>query len=170
MNSESVYILGETAAEEPLTGRESCQQVAIALVSQARRSLCLWSRDLERRVYDCPEFITAVRLLACRSRFSLVRLLVHDPKAVTQQGHRLLELARRLSSRIELRQVAADYQDYAASFLTVDEMGLILRPSAERYEGFFSFKAPVKAREQNHFFNEVWDKSQPHPEFRRLSS
>lgn len=169
MDNESPYILGETAAEWPLTGHEVCQQVAIDLVAQARRSLCLWSRDLERRVYDCPEFITAVRILACRSRFSSVRLLVHDPKAVTQHGHRLLELARRLSSRIELRQVATDYQEYAAAFLIVDEMGLMLRPNAERYEGFFSFKTPLKAREQHHFFNEAWDKSQPHPEFRQLS-
>ncbi len=80
----------------------------------------------------------------------------------------MIELSRRLSSSIEIRQPHEDYLHYNEAFLIADECGLIHREFADRYEGNANFYAPIEAQRKLDFFTEVWERSQVHPEFRRL--
>ena len=85
-----------------------------------------------------------------------------------EKNHRLIELGRKLSSSIEFRQPHQDYQHFNAACLIADRCGLIHRSLADRFEGTANFYAPVAARRELDFFTEVWERSESHPEFRRL--
>lgn len=160
--------LGEDAREIRLSTREDNRRVAAALALQATRTLELFSHDLEPELYDQPDFLEAVRLLALRSPRVRIRILLQDAGRAVRDGHRLVELMRRLSSFIEIRQPHHDYQDHPEAFLIVDGTGLLHRRMADRYEGLAGFRMPLRARELGNLFDEIWQRSEPHPDLRRL--
>ena len=76
---------------------------------------------------------------------------------------------RQLPSRIELRRPHPDYVDHSENFLVVDRIGYIQRELYTRYEGTTDFYAPLEAQRLEDFFSDVWERSEPDSELRRLS-
>jgi len=95
-------------------------------------------------------------------------VLVQDPVSAIKRNNRFIELARKFSSSIEIRQPNEDYHNYNEAFLLADNCGIIHRTLADRNEGTANFHDPVKADRLLRFFTEVWDRSEAHPELRRL--
>lgn len=145
------------------------RRAAAILAAGARRTLALFTRDMEQTIYDTTEFATAVQQLALRSRFSRIRIAVVDPLPAIKDGHRLIELGRRLGSFIEFRRSAAEHATLADTFLIADESGLLYRPLASRYEGYMDTDDPHAARTHLHAFEAIWELAEPETEFRRLS-
>lgn len=160
--------LGESDQPINVDRSEECAQVMLALAQQAQQSLRLWSHDLDPRLIDNSEFVQAVRELATRNARTEVKVLVLDPDRIVKQGHRLIELARRLPSSIEIRKIMEDYAQSVQAFMVVDGRGVLYRDLADRFEGMANFNAPLRARELTKLFEEVWEKSQQFAEFRRL--
>jgi len=144
------------------------RQAAVMVAASARRDLVLLTRDLEPLLYDKDEFISAVQTLATRSRFSRIRVVTIDPGPSIRAGHRLIGLAQRFSSYIEIRRAGEAHTGLAESFLVADESGLLYRPIATRYEGFADAHAPLEARLHLKEFEGIWEQAEPDPEFRRL--
>lgn len=161
-------VLGETAGEMLLEGRESLRLAALALLRQARDSLELFSWDLEAPVYDGQAFHDAASELARRSRHSRIRILVQSSRRAAQDGHALVRLARRLPSHVEIRKPHKDFEPLRHGFLLADARGMLYRPSPELFEATVDFAAPEAAGDQRAFFDEVWEQSQADTELRRL--
>jgi len=151
----------------PLTSAGDNRVAALQIAQSARRSLALLSVDLDPFIYDEEPFLAAVRQLATSSRYASIRILVQDSARVVREGHRLVELARRLSSFIELRKPHADYQNLAETFLIADEHSVLYRTLASRFEGIAG-RDPMLAREKLKLFNQIWGKSEPDQELRGL--
>jgi hypothetical protein len=164
----SEYNLGEHSSDIAIESSEDNQAAATRLVSQAGRSLDIFSRDLEPRIYDNMEFADAVRSLAVKTRDMHVRILVIDPDFIIKHGHRLIELARRLTSHMEIRKVHEDYCNNPEAFLVVDNRGLLHRKLASRYEAIVNFNNPMAATERHNQFSEMWDRSKQYMDFKRL--
>ncbi len=162
-------ILGETSFPIDVTTKEANGVAAQALVRQAKRSLYIHSRDLDHTVYDNRLFVEAVKNLATSSRFATVRILIQDSRKVVNTGHRLVDLAYRLSTAIKIRKPDAQFRDFNGAFLVVDDVGYLHRRVADRYEGIVNFNGPDKVAELIKYFRLVWEKSQPDPRIRRLS-
>ena len=160
--------LGVSDLEIDLATRAETQHATDLMTGQAQFSLDIFSRALDPLLYDRPAFIEAVTALCRRNRKCRMRLLVQEPLAAVRRSPRFLELSRKLSSSIEIREPHRDYQHFNEAFLIVDECGLIHQGFADRYEGTANFYAPIEARRKLGFFTEVWDRSAVHPEFRRL--
>lgn len=162
------FKLGETAQTVPIETLADCAEVTLALARQATRSLHIFSRDLDARLYDTEPFLEAVRQLAIRGRFSEIRILVQNTDRAIKYGHRLIELARHLSSYILIRAAHPEFRDYNQAFLVADEVGFLQRGLADRFEGKANFYDPLDARELLRFFTKVWDASSHDPELQRL--
>ncbi len=174
MNSEENFRrftelrLGVSQLEIELHQRDETRHATTLMVAQCAESLEIFSRDLDAPLYDQADFLQALGALCRHHHNARVRLLVQQPLVAVRRAQRLIELARRLSSSIELRQPHADYHHHNEAFLVADRCGLIHRPLADRYEGSANFNHPVHAARALEFFREVWDRSETHPEFRRL--
>ena len=101
-------------------------------------------------------------------RDSLLYILLRDGRSAVQNGHRLIELSRRLSSRIEIRRPADEYLDFNETFLLADDCGYLHRTRDTRYEGTASFNNPAATLRLKRYFMEAWECSQPDVEMRRL--
>lgn len=164
----SSYTLGEHTDDIVIDSSEDNQAAALHLVNQGGRSLDIFSRDLEPRIYDIPEFIDAVRSLAIKTRDMRVRILVIDPDFIIKHGHRLVELARRLTSHMEIRKLHEDYCNNPEAYLVVDNRGVLHRKLATRYEAVVNFNKPITATELYNQFTEMWERSKQYMDFKRL--
>lgn len=154
--------LFETARAEEL-GR-----VLLELAQQARRTLDLVSRHLDPPLYDREDFVDAVKQLVLGSSRARVRLLVLDPAPVVTHGHRLVPLAQRLSSYVELRVPAPEHREFNEAWLVADKDGYAHRRFSDRYEASCNFHDPRLATHLTNRFDELWQRAQPDPNLRRL--
>jgi hypothetical protein len=161
-------ILGESAQHVVFDSRAENRSLAAAMAAQATRTIDLFSPDLEFTVYDSREFIDAITRLAIRSRFSRVRILVQDSGTLVRQGHRLVEVARRFPSSVEMHKPSPEHRDMGGAFMIVDGRGYIYKKVSSRYEGEANFTDPLRARDLKKWFDELWEASQPDVELRRL--
>jgi len=160
--------LGVSDTELELESSADCVYATELMLAQATSSIEIFSRELDPSLYDRDAFLATVAERCTRQRGLRLRILVHDPATAVKRGHRLIELGRKLSSCIEIRQPHSDYRQYNQAFLVADECGLIHRDFADRFEGRANFYDFVSAKRLSTYFNEVWDRSEPNPETRRL--
>jgi hypothetical protein len=161
-------LLGISDMEIELNSRDETRHATELMVQQCRDSLEIFTRDLDAPLYDQEAFLQALGAMCLRNRKARVRILVQDPSTPVKRNHRLIELSRRLSSSIELRRPHPDYSHLNEAFLVADRCGLIQRSLADRYEGSANFYDPIEAQRKLDLFIEVWERSESHPEFRRL--
>ena len=163
----SEMILGQFQEPINLADSEAQRRAAVALALQARRTVDIFTRDLDKKIYDHKDFLDGLQNLAVNHR-GLIRILVKDSSKAVKYGHRLIPLSQRLSSFIEVRKVADDYKEYNEAFLIADEIGFAHRKHADRFEGVARFNAAKEATSLLIFFNEVWRNSAPDPDLRRI--
>lgn len=164
----AAYRLGENNAMLELESSRDNYTVALAMLQQSRREAVIFSRQLDGALYDTAEFAAALSQCISRQPKFRLRILLQQVDPLIKAGHRLIEISRRLSSSIEFRHVHADYADHNQAFMVFDGRGMIKRQHADRYAGIASFNAPREARELLNFFDEVWSRSEPDPNLRRL--
>jgi hypothetical protein len=163
----SRFTLGETFETLNLGSSAEQRSVAVALASQARRGIDIFSRDLDKKIYDDRSFLEALQNLAV-NHHGRIRILVKDSSIAVKYGHRLIPLSQRLTSFIEIRKVAEDFKEYNEAFLIADETGYVHRRHADRFEGVARFNAAKEARDLLVYFNEVWRNSASDPDLQRI--
>lgn len=161
-------LLGASKGPFELDRIAAIRDFSTLLASQARRELLIFGRTLESRLYDQQPFIAAVRRLALARPTLSTRVLLFDPRAAAESGHRLVDLARQLTSRIAIRRVDDDDRDRLDAFLVADERGYVRRRLADTMEAVVDFNNPLEARQLRTDFNALWERATPDAELRRL--
>ncbi|MDX1816807.1 MAG: GNAT family N-acetyltransferase [Marinobacter sp.] len=139
-----------------------------SLAGQARQRLWLYDRLLEHDLYDRGRFRELISVLARGHRLSEVRLLIHDDKPLVKRRHKLVELMRRLPSRIELRLTNDDYPLEDQPFILVDREGVLYRHDFYKPEGFGKFSDAGRVKLLSESFQRMWDAGRGSLELREL--
>ena len=160
--------LGSSSEEFETASRDEVAAVAGRLAAQAQRQLLLHAETLSPEIYDRPAFLEAVRQFSRQHRQTRFLILIQDSRQAVQRGHRLIELSRQLSSTIEFRRPAHQYRQFHEGFLLADTTGYLHQRIPSRYEGSASFNAPGKTADWEKYFMEVWERSEPDLELKRL--
>ncbi len=161
------FVLKEDSQTVAIDTSEECRLAALSMVRQAARGIDIVSRRLDPQMYDNREFSEAVNMFVVGSQRARVRALLRHTDAVVKRGPRLVTLFQRLSSFIELRVPAREFDEYNAAFLTVDGVGVIHRALSDRFEGTVNFNDPRMARELTRQFEEIWQTALPDAGLRR---
>lgn len=141
----------------------------LEVIHGARHALCWYTRDLEPPVTDDPDVLEALRSLSLKGRGTSIRVLLQDPTRAVRDGHRLIEMARRLSSVYALRRVHPEDLAYPSAFLVNDHGGFLFRTFGDRYEGEGHTWHPARCNQLLRYFNEVWERAEVPVELRALS-
>ncbi|MEE3170519.1 MAG: N-acetyltransferase, partial [Pseudomonadota bacterium] len=139
-----------------------------SVVGQAGQRIWLYDRLLSHDLYDRHRFRDLISTLARRHRLSEVRLLIHDDKPLVKRRHQLVELMRRLPSRMELRLVNTDYPVADQPFALVDREGVVYRHNFDKPEGFAKFADGGRVKLLSEDFQRMWDAARPSLELREL--
>jgi hypothetical protein len=162
------YRLGKTNKLLQLETRADNIQIANHMANQCQKSLQIISRTLDPIVFDTAEFADAVKYLALRHRRSQIQIIVFEAEAIVKRGHRLLEIAGKLSSSIELRKAHYSFNDYNECMIVADAMGYIHRQNGERYECSSNFKDRRHSAHLLRKFTDMWELATPDPNFRKM--
>jgi len=144
------------------------QEMAVHFAQQAQRLLHIFTYDLDATIFGKLTFIEAVKQLIIGHRNASVQILLQDCTRIQQEGHQLINLGQRLTSRIEIRRPGPEHIDHHENFLTADHKGFIHRSFHDRYDGTADFHAPLKTSKLDNFFTNAWEHSEPFEELRRL--
>ncbi|WP_421681521.1 histone acetyltransferase HPA2 [Stutzerimonas urumqiensis] len=150
-------------------GAGDAHECAVALITGTRRHLSLYSHDFDPWLYDTPPFEQACARFLIRHPRNRLHILLQDPSRAIREGHRLLRLARRLTSRIEIRVLRPDATRERDAFLIGDDRQLMVRPDAARPQGFFLQASPARARAHLKRFSQDWEQGVHSQDLRSLS-
>lgn len=141
----------------------------IDLLQGARRELCIFSDHLARPLYHDSDVAAALSAFARGQRFARIRILLRDTAPVVGRFHRLRALAQRLSTRIQVRKVAATLDTPDWEFVVADGRQLLQCKDREQWRGAYYTDDPTRARKLLDQFEQDWPLAAPDPNLRRLS-
>jgi len=156
---------GAAAVERP----SAAIAAVIGLVAQARRSLMIYSRELDPGLLDAPPVLETLRRYATRRGPTTVQILLQDAAAPQHNLSPLLALAQRLPSVFAFRAVTDPVDKaYPSAFVVNDDGGYYFRPLGHRSDGETDLDGPGRARQLREEFARIWERARPVGEYRAL--
>jgi hypothetical protein len=156
---------------EFLTGVEyphPFDELAVALCASAARYICILSPDLDPQAFDNAELVDAMSALARSSRQTQIRILVSDTRKMVGRGHRLLQLARRIPTSVQIRKLA-EHPDWNGETIVIrDRDGVLYKPGGSDHEGFYEPESRASTQQHLELFEELWRYSVEDPDLRTL--
>ncbi len=151
-----------------IDGRQQAVDACLELLKQARREVCFFAPALDKHLLDNELALEVISAFARDSRLSKVRLLVHNTRDAVSQSHRLLPLAQRLSSHFAVHECAREDQDQLYLCLLVDDNAVLYCTDPLRYQGYVTDNDRAQHKQLKQQFENMWARSQPDPQSRRL--
>ena len=154
-----------------VSGDADLAEAVLTVARAAKRIIRIRSVQLDRAVFDSAELEAVLSALARRHAQCQVRMLVVDPQAFAASSHRLLTLARRLPTPVQLRAVRSAGGESLESQPTVvvaDEEAVFVQTHSDASNAFIDLDASAQARSLSIEFDQAWDRAIDHPELREL--
>lgn len=161
-------VLGVTDAGIDIDSSERLRDVALSMALQAERTIDILSRHLDPPIFDNDEFTEAVKQLALGSRRAKIRLLIINSQPLVRDGHRLVDLANRLSSFIEIRAPARQHRQFNEAWLVADNTAYIHRQFSDRFDAEANFADRRVSDSLSGRFEDIWERGVPDTRLRRL--
>lgn len=162
------FLLASDTTSWKLAFEQDQLEALRAMGEQATRRLWIYDTTLSHALYDDGVLEAAVSRLARRSRHSDIRFLIHDDSPLVGRRHGLVDLMRRLPSRIGLRLVNTSYPHGDRPAMLVDDSGAISRHDFNAPEGFANASAPRRVRPRAETFERAWEYGRNSLELRDL--
>lgn len=162
------FLLGKHDRLERFSHPDQAQAHALALLQQARHSLCLYSTDLEPWLYSHSSVQEACTRFLLASPRNRLRILLRDVTRPVKEGHHLLNLARRITSNLHIRRINPDHPADGSTYLLADDRGLLLREQPELFAGYALYNDPARVRQLQAQFDQAWDNSIADPDLRSI--
>ena len=141
----------------------------LAVATHARRSLRIYSRELDPGLLDNPRVLEALRRFATATRGGEVQVLLQDAGTPQRALAPLLNLAQRLPSVFTFREVREPVDKaYAAAFVVNDMSAYYFRTLGHRFDGEVDLEGAGRARQLRDEFGRFWERARPCTEFRAL--
>lgn len=142
---------------------------AVKLCRSASRYLCILSPALDHAAFDNPALADAISALVRGSQQTEVRILVSDTRKLVSKGHLLLNLARRLPSKVHIHKLA-EHPDWNDETVVIrDRDGVLYKPGGSDHDAFYEPASRASTRRHLERFNELWRFSAKDVELRSLS-
>jgi len=155
-----------TGSRSILSTLDEYRATVAELATRAHRSLSIYTPDLEPLLYDQDSFLEPMKRLVLARSHARLRVLISDPGRVSREPNRFMQMARRLTSYIDLHNVSTEYRNNPCSFIVADDKAIAYRQQSSRWDGIVEFNDVALVRRYLAYFDEVWAGSLIQPELR----
>jgi hypothetical protein len=159
----STVLPDEDTGPRAVGNREELTGARLQLLTAARYKLSIYLPRLPADVYSSPAEVAELRRIATSGRGAEIRVLLGDTADLLRDGHRLIDLAQRLPSALQIRVPADDQAENRTSsaWLLNDGYGYLFLPDADRLEGRAALRdgpgqAPLLLQ-----FEQMWERATP---------
>ncbi|RDS86474.1 hypothetical protein [Dyella psychrodurans] len=153
----------QDAGPRAVSGREDIAEARLQLLTAARYKLSIYLPSLPADIYNSLAELAELRRIATSGRGAEIRVLLGDPANVLREGHRLIDLAQRLPSALQIRVPSDDQVENrtTSAWLINDTYGYLFLPDADRVEGRAAMHdgpglAPLLLQ-----FDQMWERAVP---------
>jgi hypothetical protein len=152
----------EGSDREAVAGAGAFAAKVAEMLGSAEHSVSLLSLNLSRRLYAHEKVTDALTRFALRDERVQIRIVVADARGATAGGNPFLEVARRLPSRIKLRELTPEKRETEGpEILIVDGARMLELPDPTRLDAVFYPHATQRVLERVKYFDAAWDESEP---------
>lgn len=154
-----------------VTGDVDLAAAVLTVAQSAKRILRIRSVQLARAVFDNAELEAVLSTLARRHAQCQVRILLADPQAFASSSHRLLSLARRLPTPVQMRAARSpggESLESLPTYVVADDKSVFVQSHSDASSAFVDLAASAQARNLSLEFDQAWDRAGDHPELREL--
>ncbi|MBU6246604.1 MAG: GNAT family N-acetyltransferase [Xanthomonadaceae bacterium] len=153
----------------PADDRQTVDASRRLLLADARHTLAIHLPMLDGDHFASADELAELRRVATSGRGARIRILLHDTGAALRDGHRLVALAQRLSSVIQIRRPVEEV-DLAnrAGWLLNDTGGYLFLPDHDRPQGRAARHDRAGQAPLVQQFDEMWERSVPATELQAL--
>lgn len=169
VREESVHPDAEAADLLTHKGEAECIAGLAGVLDHPSREVRIYSPLLDHNLFEDDAVVEALSAFARGGPPATLNVLIHSSSLVVSRGHRLLNLARRLASKIAIRLVPDELQDEHRCFVLADHQAFFLLPDHQEYVGFSNRYDPVQATQLADRFDFLWQRAERDPELRALS-
>jgi len=153
-----------------LDGRDSFSKHTRKILSETRRDVVILSDNLDFNIYDQKSIAEAITQIITNDRHASIKILVKDIRPLVERGHHLLNIARRLSSKVKLRKLLLEPENKSHAFLIGDGSRLLYQHEDEQHVGFVNYKARPESKKLLREFIFLWEQhSEEDPSLRNLT-
>jgi hypothetical protein len=136
------------------------------LLAQTSRHVDIVSPSLEPHLFAAPAVIDALTTLARRGRNTRIRVIIEQLDPQQFEGHRLLALAKRLTTAMSVKVLNSHPEWNRESVVICDRSaGLLLVPQDKRSR---LFSSRAEAQRWAETFERLWLAAEESPELRQL--
>lgn len=144
------------------------RQLALNLCQKAQRSVRIFSESLDPLIFDNPEIALSLSELSRSGSRTSVQILITDSHSLRTRGHRLLELAKRLPSFVQMRVTDSPEHLNGRLVLLADQNHTLYMPDTTDHRVRYEIDdRPLNLR-LTEIFERVWQRSEEDANFRDL--
>ncbi len=158
----------ESSAFARFQGEAACREAILDCLEKPMRYILIYSQSLDHGLFDRPSIVTRLSTFVRNFKNAKVQILIHDSNLIVDRGHALVELSRRLDSKIAIRKVPSEHSNTLESFIVWDDAGYVCLPDYRDYQAFSDVYDPVAAKRFIARFRGIWGASSTDPELRVL--
>jgi hypothetical protein len=147
---------------------EDFHSFALRLLARSRRNISILSKDLDPAIFNTEELVDTLSQIARNNRYAQVQILVKDTQQLLENGHKLVKLAQRLSSKIIIRKLTVEPDDKKMGFILCDTHGLLYKNDDTAYKGFANYSAAAEVKHFREIFDYIWQYGETEPELQQL--
>jgi len=145
-------------------GREDMAAVRLQLLAATRYKLAIYLPALSPDILSSPTELAELRRIATSGRGAEIRIILGDPATALRAGHRLIDLAQRLPTALQIRTPADEdigETRNSSAWILNDGYGYLFLPNADRQEGRAALRdgpgqAPLLLE-----FERLWERALP---------
>jgi hypothetical protein len=147
---ETLHVL--STLEEVRTATET-------VAASGQRLISIMTPDLEPEIYDQAAILDIIKRFVLGHSFAKVRVLTREQPRLVSGANHFIAMAHRLTSYLEIRVRAPQYQQLACAYCIADDRAIVYRVRADRAEGIAGFNNPPIARQYLQEFDAIWQAS-----------
>jgi len=153
-----------------IDGRSDCLDCVNTLINRAQQRVYIVGQNLEADLYNHKSIYDHLTEMATENRKTDIRLISHDTRVATNNGHYLILLTQKLPTFAQIRTTTIpEHRKFRENWLIVDDMAFMRLKNPLRYEGYFEIDNKLECRSLSAEFLDIWEASQPDQNTRRLS-
>jgi hypothetical protein len=164
--TETTPAPAKTADRALLRARDDIRDHVAVLIEGARREIIVFAPQLDAFLFSNPRVSRALASFAAAHRQNRARILVEDGVQAVRDNDRLVELSRRMSEFVEIRQVGEQHRGIRELFVVTDRANSLHEEDTTRMEAAVRMAERQTAGLLQQRFQEMWDHSEPIAEIR----
>ncbi len=167
-NHNDNLVIGESSGTLRLESLSDFCSAIDMMAVQSARCIKLFTQELDHELYDRSDLVDALMSALKRKKDQQLSILLKEANRASKLGHRLVELQKRIPSKVEIRSLPAEYQDMSHEYMIVDDMAMVKRFAVGYMRGHCEFRSVPDAAKYSRQFNDIWQRSLPCQELRSV--